>query len=252
MKRIKIKFSSIVACIAVLVLLTAGVIVNLTLRSYRDPIVTEVTIESSKVTNPVRYVFIADLHEIVFTDNNQQLYDQIKELNPDFILVGGDLINWTTKDGRPYAKDVTENLSKIADIYYCIGNHEIEYLIFHGEIEYTNIDRDNSTFTLPDRYDGGLISVIRNAGGVVLQKTWIDIEVRGTKIRIGAAYEDMHSLDEDNPSQTMQSGMYSFLTDFQDTDAVTLYMAHRPSSFLLNNGFSLWDKIGRASCRERV
>lgn len=241
MKRIKLKISSIVVCITVFLLLTAGVIAGLTLRSYRDPVVTEVSIESSKATTSVRYVFIADLHESIFGGNNQQLYDQIKELNPDFILVGGDLINWTTKDGRPYAKDITKNLSEIADIYYSIGNHEIEYLISHDEIEYTNIDRDNSTFTLPDRYDGGLIAVIRNAGGVVLQKTWTDIEVRGTKIRIGAAYEDMYSLDEDNPNQTMQSGMYSFLTDFQDTDAVTLYMAHRPSSFLLGNGSSLWN-----------
>ena len=211
------------------------------MRSYVDPIVTEVTIESEKVTTPIKYIFISDLHECRFGDDNQQLYDQIRDLNPDFILIGGDLINWTTEDARPYAADVIKNLCEIADVYLSLGNHEIEYLIARNEIEYTNIDRDNSTFKLSDNKYGGLISVIQNEGAVVLQRKWTDIEVRGTKVRIGAAYEDMYSLDDNNPSATMQTDMFSFLTDYQETDALTLYMAHRPSSFLLRNGTSLWN-----------
>ncbi len=212
-----------------------------TQRSYKDPVVMEVNIESEKVAEPIHFLFFADLHENSFGQDNQQLYDQIRDLDPDFILIGGDLINWTTADGRPYAKDVIENLSKIADVYYSLGNHEVEYLIGRNEIDYTNKDRDNSAFKLLDKDDDSLLAVIRDSGGVVLQKTWTDINVRGTKIRIGAAYEDMFSLDEANPSITMQPGMYSFLTEFQDTDVLTLYMAHRPSSFLLKNGSTLWD-----------
>ena len=212
-----------------------------TQRSYKDPVVMEVNIESEKVAEPIHFLFFADLHENSFGQDNQQLYDQIRDLDPDFILIGGDLINWTTADGRPYAKDVIENLSKIADVYYSLGNHEVEYLIGRNEIDYTNKDRDNSAFKLLDKDDDSLLAVIRDSGGVVLQKTWTDINVRGTKIRIGAAYEDMFSLDEANPSITMQPGMYSFLTEFQDTDVLTLYMAHRPSSFLLGNAASLWN-----------
>lgn len=211
-----------------------------TKRSYTDPVVTEVHVESEKVTDPIEFVFFADLHENCFGDDNQQLYDQIRDLNPAFILIGGDFINWTTEDGRPYAKEVIKNLSEIADVYLCLGNHEIEYLIGRDEIDYTDTDRDKSAFKLLDK-DDGLLAVVRDAGGVVLQKTWTEIEVRGTRIRIGAAYEDMYSLDENNPSITMQTGMYAFLSDFQDMDALTLYMAHRPSSFLLGNGSSLWD-----------
>lgn len=239
-KRTKIR----IIIIAVLIILYAWffwILYSYTKRSYIDPIVTEVTIESEKVTTPIKYIFISDLHENIFGDDNQQLYDHIRDLNPDFILIGGDLVNWTTEDARPYAADVIKNLCEIADVYLSLGNHEIEYLIARNEIEYTNIDRDNSTFKLPDNKCGGLISVIQNEGAVVLQRKWTDIEVRGTNVRIGAAYEDMYSLDENNPSATMQTGMYSFLTDFQETDAVTLYMAHRPSSFLLRNGSSIWN-----------
>lgn len=240
MKQLKLIFRKKKACFAALVLIIACILVWFTLRSYRDPVVTEVTIESSKVTNPVRYVFIADLHENVFGENNQQLYAQLEELHPDFILIGGDTLNWTS-DNDEYVVKVIGELSRLADVYYCLGNHEIEYLVARNEIEYTNEDRDYSAFKLPDTINNGLIANIRNAGGVVLQKEWTDVEVRGTKIRIGAAYEDMYSLDENNPSMTMQPGMYSFLTDYQDTDALTLYMVHRPSSFLLGNGSALWD-----------
>ena len=239
-KRTKIR----IIIIAVLIVFYAWffwVLYSYTIRSYVNPIVTEVTIESEKVTAPIKYIFISDLHENRFGDDNQQLYNQIRELDPDFILIGGDLINWTTEDARPYAADVMKNLSEIADVYLSLGNHEIEYLISRNEIEYTNIDRDNSSFKLSDNKDGGLIATIQDEGAVVLQREWTDIEVRGTKIRIGAAYEDMYSLDENNPSVTMQTGMYSFLKDYQETDALTLYMAHRPSSFLFRNASSLWD-----------
>ena len=231
----------IIAVIITLYIWFINLLTRYTKRSYEDPVVTEVTVESDKVTAPIKYLFFADLHENRFGDDNQQLYDQIRGLRPDFILIGGDLINWTSEDAKSYAVDVIKNLSEIADVYFCLGNHEIEYLISGNEIEYTNTDRDNSSFILPDDQYGGLTAAIRNEGAVVLQKKWTDIEVRGTKIRIGAAYEDMYSLDENNPSVTMQTGMYSFLKDFQETDALTLYMAHRPSSYLLRNASSLWD-----------
>lgn len=232
---------AVIVLLCILFAVIIWVLFHFTHRSYIDPYVTEIDIESEKVNDPIRYVFFADLHENRFGEDNRQLYDQIRDLDPDFILIAGDLINWTTKDARPYAADVIKNLSEIADVYVGLGNHEIEYLIGRNEIDYTNKDRDNSSFKLLENDEDGLVATIRKAGGIVLEKTWTDIEVRGNKIRIGAAYEDMYSLDESNPGITMQPGMFSFLTRFQDTDKLTLYMAHRPSSFLLGNGSSLWN-----------
>ena len=226
-------------CIAVLLLL-AVILIWSTLRSYRDLVVTEVSIESSKVTNPVRYVYIADLHENVFGDNNQELYDQLKELDPDFILIGGDLINWTS-DNDEYAVNVIGELVRIADVYYSIGNHEIEYLHARGEIDFNASDRNNSSLTMVNTDEDGFIRRIEKAGATVIQKNWADIEIYGTKLRIGGAYEGMFSLDPDNPKDTMLQGMYSFLTTFQNTDALTLYMTHRPYSFLHGNGSALWN-----------
>ncbi len=240
MKLRKINFGKKIACIASLIILIAGAFIWLTRRSYKALIVTEVSIESDKVTNPVRYVYIADLHENVFGENNQQFYDQIKELDPDIILIGGDIINWTS-DNDEYAIKVIGELEGIADVYYSIGNHEIEYLHARREIYFNGSDRNDSSLTLLDTDENGLIRKIEKAGATVLQKNWTDIEVKGTKVRIGAAYEGMFSLDTDNPKETMLPEMYDYLTGFQNTDSLTLYMTHRPYSFLNGNGSDLWD-----------
>lgn len=226
--------------LAIIVVLTVGILVWFTARSYRDPIVTEVTVESNKVTGPVRYVYISDLHEIVFEENNKQLFNQLEELDPDFILIGGDVLNWTSKDDE-YAVNVISELARISDVYYSIGNHEIEYLHRRKEIDFTGMNRHDSSFTLLETDENGFIKRIENAGAIILQKNWIDLEINGTKLRIGGAYEGMFSLDPENPGTTMLKDMYPFLTDFQDTDSLKLYMTHRPYSFLHGNGAALWD-----------
>lgn len=221
-------------------LLLAAVLVWSTLRSYRDPVVTEVTIESSKVTNPVRYIYISDLHENIFGKNNQQLYDRLKELDPDFILIGGDIINWTSEDDE-YAVEVIDELSGISDVYFSLGNHEIEYLHPRNEIEFSGWDRDHSSLTLVKTNENGFIRRIEKAGATVLQKNWTDIEINGTKLRIGGAYEGMFSRDPGNPEDTMLPGMYAFLAGFQDTGSLTIYMTHKPYSFLHGNASALWN-----------
>lgn len=240
MKLIKLNFNRNKVYLIAFVLLTVSVLVWFTLRSYRNPIVTEITIESNKVTEPVRFVYISDLHENVFEENNQQFYDQLEELDPDFILIGGDIINWTSENDE-YAVKVIGELARLADVYFSIGNHEIEYLHFRRQIDFTGLNRDNSAFTLIETDETGFIKRIEKAGAIVLQKNWTDIEIKGTKVRIGGAYEGMFSLDPENPKETMLQGMYTFLAGFQNTDALKLYMTHRPFSFLNGNGSDLWD-----------
>ena len=240
MKHKKIKFNPIKATLLLLLLLAASVLIFNTVRSYKDLIVTEMTLESSKVSDSIRYVYIADLHENDFGKDGKQLYDQIEALSPDFILIGGDIINWLS-DNDEYAVRTIGELARIADVYFSIGNHEIEYMNFREEITFTGSNRDNSSLTLVEAGDKGFINRIESAGAIVLQKSYTDITVKGTKLRIGGAYEDMFSLDPDNPRATMLKGMYAFLSDFQDTDALTLYMVHRPYSFLHGNGPVLWD-----------
>ncbi len=59
------------------------------------PKITSITIENDKISQDMNIVFISDLH-VEYTRGTkyiQSLVDQIKQLNPDFVLIGWDLVN---------------------------------------------------------------------------------------------------------------------------------------------------------------
>lgn len=92
----------------------------------RDHFVTEETvIRSPEVLNPFRFVFLSDLHDKEFGENNTELLREIRRIAPDAILIGGDTM--IAKQGKAKL-DVTRRLvgalSEICPIYYGNGNHE--------------------------------------------------------------------------------------------------------------------------------
>ncbi len=110
------------------------------------------TLESEKISGPVKAVFISDLHNKEFGKDNIELVDLIAEQNPDFIAVGGDMVT------RTYANDdnmksLLTKITKIAPVYCCLGNHEGDlsmYFDFKSEIEAcgaTLLDNEYTTFT---------------------------------------------------------------------------------------------------------
>jgi hypothetical protein len=82
-------------------------------------------IKSEKINSnlEIRIIQITDLHNQKFF-NNQDLFKKIKNSNPDFIVITGDLIDKTTKD-YSYAYDFVDNLLKInKNVYFVAGDHE--------------------------------------------------------------------------------------------------------------------------------
>ena len=55
-------------------------------------VVRRYTLRSKRIRYPVRFVFVADLHEKSYGKENEALVDAIAALSPDAVLVGGDLI----------------------------------------------------------------------------------------------------------------------------------------------------------------
>lgn len=97
----------------------------------------ETTIYSEKLKNPRTIVFLTDLHDTEFGEENCKLFAAIRSLRPDVILIGGD-----TMVAKPGKADLTvtrrlldglcsiqkettgENSKKPCRIYYGNGNHE--------------------------------------------------------------------------------------------------------------------------------
>lgn len=111
---------------------------------------TEYNIFTDKLTDnqgPVKFVVLADLHNHIIGQGNKKLLHKIDSINPDFIVVAGDMII----KGQPCIPsngfDLLKKLSKKYTIYYGYGNHEIyfEHLLgqFDGKVEGFDISKED-------------------------------------------------------------------------------------------------------------
>lgn len=176
---------------------------------------------SPKIQEDVKLVVLADLHDHEFGASNSKLISKVEEEKPDVILVVGDMLN-DTSDNASVAVEVTRGLSESAPVYYALGNHEIDYMELHGE---------------------ELMAELEAAGAVILEMESQDIEVNGQKIRIGGMYD--YAFAPDGNASTIPENMVpevqAFLTEFEDTDALKIMMAHRPDSFVFGDAPKTWD-----------
>ena len=79
---------------------------------------------SPKIAGKQTWVFLSDLHNQVYGENNCKLIDAVKKESPDLILIGGDML--VGKKGHSYepALACVKELVRIAPVYYANGNHE--------------------------------------------------------------------------------------------------------------------------------
>ena len=97
------------------------------IRELRDFRVTKYRICSQKlngIQGTKRIVFLSDLHNRMYGEENERLLKSIREQQPDLILIGGDML--VRKDGNSYDKTVRflDKLPEICPVYCANGNHE--------------------------------------------------------------------------------------------------------------------------------
>ncbi|MFA5714558.1 MAG: metallophosphoesterase [Candidatus Paceibacterota bacterium] len=93
------------------------------------PKVNQIEIKTDKIKagEEIKVVQITDLHNKKFFNNQIQIYNKIKEINPDFIVLTGDMIDTDTKN-YSYIYSFIDELIKInSKIYYVSGNHELDH-----------------------------------------------------------------------------------------------------------------------------
>lgn len=94
-------------------------------RSNNELTTTNYTIESPGVDNSIKFVFISDLHNKEFGENNSELVSRISQQNPDFIALGGDFVT-RSYENDDIMKNLITKLTKIAPVYCSLGNHELD------------------------------------------------------------------------------------------------------------------------------
>ena len=176
--------------------------------------ITSYICENNKIKQNFKIVHLTDLHNYQFGSKNQHLISKVKTEAPDVIFLTGDMLN-ADEERTDILTDLIRQLVLIAPVYASLGNHEIEYMQLSG-------NRD-------------LIAQMEEAGAVVLDKEYLDMEINGQEVRLGGVYGYVLSPDDkEDPEQT-------FMKEFQDTDRFKILLSHVPEGLLLWKSMEHWD-----------
>ena len=69
-------------------------------------------------------VQLSDLHGAEFGEDNEELIRRVREAEPDYIFLTGDLLDRYRQTPRSYAVSLGKSLAGIAPTYFVTGNHE--------------------------------------------------------------------------------------------------------------------------------
>ena len=94
----------------------AGLDGELTVRSY--------TVESGKVTAPVRLAVLTDLHACDYGEGQRELLDAVAAQAPDLVLLAGDIVDDEPRMPEARALETVAALAEAWPVYYVTGNHE--------------------------------------------------------------------------------------------------------------------------------
>ena len=158
------------------------------------------TVCSDKVSEPIRIVFISDLHNSFYGGHDQSgLWDAIEAAEPEMVLFGGDMIDSRAK-GTKNALTLMKLAAEKCPCAYAAGNHEQRR-------------KDKDEF----------YSEVEELGIPVLHGKYADFTVKGRKVRIfGIA--DMWAADG-NETQLEKC------CDAIAPDCYNVLLSHEPQTF---------------------
>lgn len=165
------------------------------------------TLETDKIKEGqgMRLLMLSDLHSCIYGENQYQLMSRIIREQPDCILLCGDIVD--DKTPRDGARQLLQQITKIAPCYYVSGNHEF----WSGQAD--------EIFDMIEAYG---VQVLRNE-----QET----------ITINDISFTLCGVDDPAATGTRRAGSYGeaeaykqTLAQFQNLDAEQLcvLLAHRP------------------------
>lgn len=178
-------------------------------RSERTLIVTHYEV-TAPLRQAMRLVQLSDLHNHEFGEENGSLVARVRELEPDLILLTGDMLNGDEEDTAVMLR-LVRDLRELAPVYCCLGNHELQW---------------------QRNFGGDLSAMLEEAGAVVLEGEYLDVEYLGNRLRIGgyANYYRAPVMTTSDPEERRRD--LQFADDFEDTDRYKILLNHIPTVWL--------------------
>lgn len=122
----------LIGIIVVLVPVVSLCLASLIIDNHRF-VVRRYCVQTAKVDQPIRLVFLSDLHNKVYGKDNEAIFATLRSTHPDAILIGGDMtiakpaIHGAFRgdlSGMDAALTFLAQLPAIAPTYFVNGNHE--------------------------------------------------------------------------------------------------------------------------------
>ena len=205
------KNKKILCLLLAAVLLTAGAVwVWLSARQCRREVTVVRYAVETELKEAIRIVQMTDLHGHVFGEKNDMVIAMVADEQPDLILMTGDMVDRDAENAGA-ACDLIRALTEIAPVYYGYGNHEYTWMANRGE---------------------SLTPALEEAGAVVLDVAYIDIDVKGQPIRLGG-YHGYYSQPHMFPVTAEQKYKeLDFCQEFEATERYKILLSHIPTAWV--------------------
>ena len=156
----------------------------------------------------ITIVQLSDLHNDSFGKDNGRIVQMVRELNPDIIVITGDLVD-SYRTNVDVALTLVNQLTDICSVYYITGNHEM---------------------WLEDGAMQTLFSGLRDAGVYILSNEVAKLVINGNPLYL-AGLNEYNLYDET---------LKNMLSD-TDEDILNIVLAHEPQHLekYANNGADL-------------
>ncbi|MBB2183055.1 metallophosphoesterase [Lachnospiraceae bacterium MD1] len=211
-------------------MIVLGIILLLVLLSNIENkrlVTSKYTIVSDKLPKDfhnTRFVLLADLHNNSFGKQNARLIRKIKEINPEFIITAGDMINKRESCCPSNGYSLMKQLSKHYTVYYSLGNHE-QRMKQLWELQNTS-DTEESVISTWVEY----INELSNLGIILLDNQSTYINRKNGKLRItGLSIEPKYF--EHNKSPEMPVEYVESLIGKRTDKEFQILVAHNPIYF---------------------
>lgn len=126
-------YLNILGILSILGVACLSIILIISYFENRKLSITKYSIKDNRIPDSFRgfhIVQLSDLHNALFGESNSELYRTINELEPDVILITGDMIVGKPGCDVIQVVEFMNSLCKIAPVYFSMGNHELRVSLY--------------------------------------------------------------------------------------------------------------------------
>lgn len=164
------------------------------------------TLETEKISSPVRIALVTDLHSCRYGEGQVELLDAIHTQKPDVILLGGDIFDDEIDD--THTEIFLSGIAGKYPIFYVTGNHEW----WSGAEAF-----------------GAKMAILGKYGISVLSQESVTLNIRGEMLTI-CGVDDPESYLLDSAALHYDARLDQVLTEAVE-EQYTILLAHRPEYF---------------------